>query len=305
MPLLPPLAPNPPPNIDVMHYPFSISAGKLGGILEDYFAAAALAAASSAAAKGAKPVEGGVSHLTPHTSHLTPHTSHLTPHTSHLTPHTSHPTHHTSHLTPHTSHLTSHTSPAPYRTHITRPQTPSRFLCDVGPSFSNPASAIISLLLSSRPTSPFRSRVSIETALAHLLHTHISSAVSSGDDDSRQKIAKILNLLKPTSATTGVSFDSISWHRLLVSSQLLQNYNPNPQSNFKVETSKPPRSNSNLKPQTSNSQHTFTRQQCYLAAALSVPIFLWVPIRSNSGGSASQKTQGNVTMAPYFYPAKK
>jgi hypothetical protein len=106
-------------------------------------------------------------------------------------------------------------------------------MCDVGPSFSNPASAIVSLLLSSRPTSPFRNRVSVETALAHLLYTHISSAASSGDDDSRQKIAKILNLLKPKSATTGVSFDSISWHRLLVSSQFLQNYNSNPQTNFK------------------------------------------------------------------------
>ncbi len=44
--------------------------------------------------------------------------------------------------------------------------------------------------------------------------------------------------------------------------------------------------------------------QSYLAAALAVPIFLWVPCKRKSG-SAGANTRGNTTFAPYFYPSKK
>jgi hypothetical protein len=99
-------------------------------------------------------------------------------------------------------------------------------MCDVGPSFANPAQAIVSLLLSAPGVSAIRDRVSIETELASLLHSHVSSSTVSLPEE-KQKISKILVLLKSTDDAGVVSFNGISWHRLLVRCLTFQHEIPN------------------------------------------------------------------------------
>ena len=113
--------------------------------------------------------------------------------------------------TSHAIHLTSH---------LTRHQQVScRFMFDVGASFSNPAKAIVPLLLSVPGASAYRDRRSVELQLADILHSHISSiaAAAPGDKQNQQKMAKALEVLKPKDGVESLSFDGINWHRLLVS----------------------------------------------------------------------------------------
>jgi hypothetical protein len=150
LPLSLPLSPPPPPSLENIQYPFSVSSRKAAESLEGTFAAAAVKGSSS------------------------------------------------------------------------------RVMCVVGPSFTNPAQAIISLLLSVPGVSAFRGRESLEIEFAALLHEHISSAAKSlpKDDQNQQKLAKILVGLKPKAERDdvgqGTSFDGISWHRLLVRQHTFQ-----------------------------------------------------------------------------------
>jgi hypothetical protein len=89
---------------------------------------------------------------------------------------------------------------------------------DVGLTFSNPASAVVSLLLSFPVIAASRDRKTIEAELAALLHSHIAASASAitGDVQNQRKIEKILSILKPGDDDTTICFDGISWHRLLV-----------------------------------------------------------------------------------------
>ena len=101
---------------------------------------------------------------------------------------------------------------------ITRAQDNGHYMFEVGPSFSNPAKAVVSLLLNHPGVSVFRDRNSIEVELADLLHRHVTSIDASlqGDAQNQQKIAKALDSLRPKDGNKELTFDGISWHRLLV-----------------------------------------------------------------------------------------
>ena len=101
---------------------------------------------------------------------------------------------------------------------ITRLQVNGHYMFEVGASFNNPARAVVSLLLNQPGVSVFRDRNSIEVELADLLHRHVTSIDASlqGDAQNQQKIAKALDSLKPKDGNKELTFDGISWHRLLV-----------------------------------------------------------------------------------------
>ena len=187
-------------------------------------------------------------------------------------------THSTPLISRHTSDVTHHQ------------QVSCRFMFDVGASFSNPAKAIVPLLLSVPGASACCDRRSIELQLADILHSHISSVAADapGDKQNQQKMAKALEVLKPKDGVESLSFDGINWHRLLVRNPAFKTHIHETHNIWSINLNK-----------------LLMYRQSYLAMSLSAPIFLWIPRREQSGGSNSEQSGDKITFAPYFYSPKK